>query len=425
MMEMPKLAKELGPLAVSRLAVPGMHFVGGVSGLALHITPTGARSWILRVMVGAKRREMGLGSYPSVSLASARDKGREKRNLIEEGVDPLAARRAAKSALIATSASARTFRQCCDAYIEAHESTWRNVKHGQQWRNTLGQYAYPVMGAMIVRDVELSHVLRVLEPIWHEKTETASRLRGRIESVLDWATVRGYREGLNPARWKGHLDHLLPARKRSARVVHHEALAMDDVGIFMQRLRKAEGVGALALEFLVLTAARSGEVRGATWDEIDTRKKVWTIPGTRMKAGKEHRVPLSAAALAVLGKARRLPRLADTNFVFPAPRGGALSDMTLTAVMRRMEVAAVPHGFRSTFRDWSSERTDYPRDAAEMALAHAIGDKVEAAYRRGDLFEKRRQMMSDWASFVATVPNPAGKGRSAAGRRRLDQADRT
>ena len=251
---------------------------------------------------------------------------------------------------------------------------------------------------MQVRDVGLPQVLAVLQPIWKTKTETASRLRGRIESVLDWATARGYREGLNPARWKGHLDHLLPSPGKIVKAGHHAAVPVGEAGAFMQALRAQQGTGAKALEFAILTAARSGEARGATWREIDIDQAMWVVPGDRMKAGKEHRVPLSDAALALL---RELPRIAGTDLVFPAPRGGLLSDMTLVAVTRRMGVAAVPHGFRSTFRDWCSERTNHPREVAEMALAHTIGDKVEAAYRRGDLFEKRRALMSEWAAFLA------------------------
>ncbi len=240
-----------------------------------------------------------------------------------------------------------------------------------------------------------------------ERTETANApSRAAIESVLDWATTKGYRDGLNPARWKGHMENILPAPNKIANRKHHRALPVSEIGAFMQRLRaEQDGIGARALEFTVLTAARSGEVRGATWSQIDRSAAVWKIPGERMKAGKEHRVPLSDAALALLDGS---PRMVGTDLVFPAARGGMLSDMTLSAVLRRMEVDAVPHGFRSTFRDWASERTNYPRDVAEMALAHAIGDKVEAAYRRGDLFEKRRQMMSDWAGFCATPESKAG-----------------
>ena len=260
------------------------------------------------------------------------------------------------------------------------------------------------MGSLMVRDVGLPQVLAVLEPIWTTTNETAVRLRGRIELVLDWATARGLRDGLNPARWRGHLDKLLPKPSKVNNREHHAALPVGAVGAFMVRLRAAEGMGARALEFAILTAARSGEVRGATWAEIDRDAKVWTLPAARMKAGKEHRVPLTAEALALLDA---LPKVAGTELVFPAPRGGALSDMTLLAVLRRLDVPAVPHGFRSTFRDWAAERSNYPRDVAEMALAHAIGDKVEAAYRRGDLFEKRRLMMADWAAFLAHGEKPA------------------
>jgi integrase len=295
-----------------------------------------------------------------------------------------------------------SFKFCALAYIDAHEAGWRNTKHAQQWRNTLETYAYPVMGDVLVRDVALPQVMSILEPIWKTKTETASRLRGRIESVLDWATSSGYREGLNPARWKGHFDTLLAKPGKVAKAVHHPALSLGEMGDFMQALRQREGMGARALEFSILTAARSGETRGATWEEIDMDAALWIIPGNRMKAGAEHRVPLSEPALAVL---KAVPRMAGTDLVFSAPRGGMLSDMSLTAVTRRMDAACVPHGFRSTFRDWCAERTNYPRDLAEMALAHAIGDKVEAAYRRGDMLEKRRRMMVEWAAFCAK-PEP-------------------
>ncbi len=403
---MPKIADELGPLGVSRIKEPGLHFVGGVQGLALHVTKTGARSWLLRVVVAGKRREMGLGNYPSVTLAGARDKAREARKLIHDGVDPIERQRSLQSALRAAAAAALTFEQCADRYIAANEAGWKNAKHAQQWRNTLTQHAYPHMGSLLVRDVALAQVLAVLEPIWQSKTETASRLRSRMELVLDWATARSLREGLNPARWRGHLDKLLPAPSKVAKIDHHAALPVGAVAGFMHRLKDAEGVGARALEFLILTAARSGEVRGATWPEIDRSEKVWVLPASRMKAGREHRVPLSDAALALLEQVAVLPRLAGCELVFPAPRGGLLSDMTLTAVLRRLEVPAVPHGFRSTFRDWAAERANYPHEAAEMALAHVIPDKVEAAYRRGDLFEKRRRMMRDWAVFLS---KPDGK----------------
>lgn len=396
---MPKLAKELGALAVSKLTAPGLHFVGGVAGLALQVTPGGARAWTLRVSIAGRRRDMGLGAYPGVTLAIARDKARTARELIRQGISPIERQRAAQSALRASVASALTFMETAKAYVAAHESGWKNAKHGQQWRNTLETYAYPVMGDLLVRDVRKEHVLAALRPIWTTKTETATRLRSRIELVLSYAMQAGYRpEGLNPARWKGGLDKLLPAPNKVAKIEHHPALPVAQVGEFMQRLRAAQGMGARALEFAILTAARSGEVRGATWAEIDLAERVWTIPAARMKAGNEHRVPLSAAAMALI---EAVPRMAGTDLVFPAARGGQLSDMTLSAVTRRMKVPAVPHGFRSTFRDWAAERTNYPREAAEMALAHTIENKAEAAYRRSDLFEKRRAMMAEWAEFLA------------------------
>lgn len=400
---MPKLVKEMQAIEVSRLRGNGLYMVGGVQGLGLQIKES-SRAWILRVTIGGKRRDMGLGAYPDVTLSTAREKARDARELIRQGVDPIQRQQGAQSAMRAAVAEALTFKACAEKYIAAHRAGWKNAKHAQQWENTLAQHAYPVLGAVLVRDIKLPQVLAVLEPIWTTTNETAVRLRGRIESVLDWATARGLRDGTNPARWRGHLDKLLAKPSRVNNREHHAALPVRDVGAFMVRLRAADGMGARALEFAILTAARSGEVRGATWAEFDQAAKVWTVPEGRMKAGKEHRVPLSEAALAVLAA---LPQGKGGDLVFKAPRGGMLSDMTLAAVLRRMEVPAVPHGFRSTFRDWAAERTSYPRDAAEMALAHAIGDKVEAAYRRGDLFEKRRLMMADWAQFLARVESPA------------------
>ena len=402
---MGRKAKELGPLAVSRLASPGLHFVGDVAGLALQVNQRGARSWVLRVQVGDKRRDMGLGGFPDVSLAGTRAAAREARAKVRDGVDPIANSRALRSAINADQAQAKTFKFCALAYIDAHEAGWRNAKHVQQWRNTLDTYAYPVIGDLLVRDVALPHVLAVLEPIWTKKTETASRLRGRLESVLDWATTRGYRAGLNPARWKGHLDTVLPAASSVANAGHNGALPVGEIGAFMKTLRSQAGMSAQALEFTILTAARSGEVRGARWAEIDLDAATWAVPAERMKAGKEHRVPLSADALAVLNA---LPHDDRNALVFASPRDGMLSDMSLIAVLRRMKVDAVPHGFRSSFRDWCAERTNYPREVAEMALAHAIGDKVEAAYRRGDLFEKRRRLMKDWAAFCANPETRKG-----------------
>lgn len=398
-------SNELGALAVSMLKSRGIHFVGGVAGLAINVLKSGSRSWILRYQVGGRRRDKGLGGYPDVTLADAKVAARAARALIAQGIDPVEHGRAARSKLIADQASAISFCQAATKYIETHEEGWRNPKHAQQWRNTIETYANPKLGKMLVRDVELPNILAVLEPIWKTKTETASRLRGRIESVLDWSTARGYRAGANPARWKGLLDTLLPAPGKIAKTSHHRALPYAKLSKFMKALAQQDGMGARALEFTILTACRSGEVRGANWDEFDLEAGVWTVPATRMKAGKEHRVPLSDAALYIVNVQKAN---AFCDYVFPSSQrarssesdGAPLSDMTLSAVLRRMKIAAVPHGFRSTFRDWCAEQTDYPRDVAEMALAHAIGNKVEAAYRRGDLFEKRKQMMQDWAYFA-------------------------
>jgi integrase len=398
MAEMPRKAKELGAMAVSKLHEPGMYAVGGVDGLTLQVLPGRARSWLLRYTAGTKRREMGLGSYPTVSLAGARDTAREARAKIRAGIDPIAEKKALRSALSAAQDKEKTFKACAEEYIAAHEAEWKNAKHREQWGNSLACFVYPVIGSILVRDVELPHVMAILEPIWLTKTETATRLRGRIEKVLDWATARKHREGLNPARWRGHLKELLAAPAKITKVKHYAALPFSEMGGFMARLRKQEGMGARAVEFAILTAARSGEVRLSVWSEIDMEAAVWTVPAERMKAGKEHRVPLSADAVKLL---KGLPRMAGTDLVFPAARGGSMSDMTMVAVLRRMGVNAVVHGMRSTFRDWASEATNYPHNAAEMALAHSIGNKVEAAYRRGDLFDKRKLMMADWAAYCA------------------------
>jgi len=401
---MPKLATEMGALAVSKVTEPGLHFVGYVTGLALQVKSSGAKSWILRSVIGRRRRDMGLGAYPSVSLAQARQKGAEARELIRQGVDPIQRQRSALSALKASLASQLTFEATAKAYISAHETTWKNVKHLQQWRNTLNEYAYPAFGDLLVSDVEKEHILAALRPIWNSKNETASRLRGRIELVLSYAMQAGYRpEGLNPARWKGGLDKLLAAPSKVQKPTHFRALAANGMGEFMKKLAQVEGQGARALLFAILTAARSGEVRGAKWSEIDARGKIWTIPAIRMKAGREHRIPLSNAAIELLESLLQT----ESELVFPSPRGGILSDMTLTGVLRRMNVSVTAHGFRSTFRDWVAESTAFPNEVAEMALAHTISNKSEASYRRGDLFEKRAVMMEEWSRFIHTPILPA------------------
>ena len=395
---MPRKAKELSPLEVRRLSRPGRWSVGGVDGLALQVTESGARSWVLRLSVGGRQREMGLGSFPSVPLAEAREKARAHRAMVDQGADPISERRAAKSAAAADRDSQQSFATVAAQYIAQHAKSWKNAKHGAQWASTLRTYAEPVIGSLLVRDVTTVHVIKVLEPIWTAKTETARRIRSRMELILDFAAARGLREGPNPARWRGNLDAALPKPGRIAKVRHHAAVAVDEIGAFMTCLRAQSGMGAKALEFAVLTAARSGEVRGAVWSELDLAAALWTVPAERMKSGREHRVPLSKPALTLL---RDLPTGAPDDLVFPGLRG-PLSDMSLTAVLRRMKVDATAHGFRSTFRDWCSEHTNHSSEVAEMALAHAVGDKVEAAYRRGDLFEKRVHLMNDWATFLGS-----------------------
>jgi integrase len=417
---MPKVAEELTALDVKRLAHPGgkrnvLFAVGGVPGLHMQVTPKGGRSWVLRAKVGDMRRDIGLGGYPGVTLSQARDKAREARSKIESGVDPVEERKAAKAALIAAQRRGLTFDKAVDRCLAAKLDAFKNPKHRQQWENTLATYASPELGKMLVQDITTQDVLRVLQPIWMDKTETASRLRGRIETVLSWATVAGHRTGDNPARWAGNLKELLPPPSKVANEGNHPALSLDDAPRWFAALQTREGFGARALEFLALTATRSQEVRGAAWDEIDLDKALWVIPGTRMKMGKEHRVPLPARAVALL---KALPRVDGNPLVFPAARGGQLSDMTLSATMKRMheaEVAkggagfidrtsrrpAVPHGLRSTFRDWVAERTTFPGEMAEVALAHRISNAVEASYRRGDMIERRRRMMAEWADFIA------------------------
>lgn len=416
---MPRIAKELSALAVKSLKHPDPSdikpfkvAVGGVSGFMLQISPSSAKSWLLRTVVGVKRREIGLGSYPEVSLQDARNRAREMKDKIRQGIDPVAERKSTRAALVMAQSRGLTFADAVDQCLESKLQQFKNEKHKKQWRSTLDTYAAPVIGKMLVADIEMQDVLRVLEPVWATKTETATRLRQRIEGVLSWATVKGHRTGDNPARWAGNLKEILPTPSKVANAGHHAALQLKDAPLWFAALKKRDGLAARALEFLTLTAARSGEVRGAKWPEIDFEQKLWIVPAARMKAGREHRVPLTPEALAVL---KAVPRTGD--FIFAAHRGGALSDMTISAVMRRMQEdevkagrkgwvdgksgdPAVPHGLRSTFRDWCAEKTEYPRDMAEMALAHTVGSDVERAYRRGDMIEKRRAMLQDWAHFL-------------------------
>lgn len=393
---MPKVAKQLSDRAVAAIKTEGRHAVGGVAGLHLRIS-AGYRGWILRVQVGDQRKDMGLGAYPAVSLQEAREKARKIHDDLRNGFAPVSPKVQQRSLIASKAATEKSFRWCAEEYLKTKSSEWKNAKHRQQWENTLDAYAMPHLGQVSVSVIDLPHILACLEPIWSTKNETASRLRGRIESVLDWATVRKYRSGENPARWKGHLDKVLAAPGKIQKVEHHRAIQVDDMPSFMQDLRTRAGIAARALEFLIYTAARSGEVRGAQWSEIDLNKAVWTIPAQRMKAGVEHRVPLAQAALNLLAD---MPRIDGGSLIFPGTKGQPLSDMTMTAVMRRMKASAVPHGFRSTFRDWAGEKSNFPRELAEHALAHTLESKVEAAYRRGDALEKRRQMMQEWAHFV-------------------------
>lgn len=438
---MPKRIEELSALDVKRLAHPGegrrnaLHAVGGVAGLFLQITPTGGKSWVLRATIGNKRRDLGLGSFPTVTLAQAREKAREARDKIEMGRDPVEERKAVKAALVAAQRPRLTFAEAVGKALGAKLEAFKNAKHRDQWRNTLDQYALPIIGGLPVELIDTAAVLRVLSQevkdktgkvegtLWTARTVTATRLRQRIEGVLSWATVAGHRTGDNPARWAGNLKELLPAPGKIEEKGNHPALALDDAPAWFAELRRREGFGARAVEFAALTAARSGEVRGATWDEVDLERGLWIVPAQRMKMKAEHRVALAPAAVALL---KALPKLDGNPLVFPAARGGQLSDMTLSATMKRMHEAAVaaggagyldarskrpavPHGLRSTFRDWVAERTQYPGDMAEVALAHRISNAVEAAYRRGDMVEKRRAMMAAWTGFLAGEDAKGGK----------------
>ena len=411
--------KALTAAKVNGTLDPGRYHDGGGLGLYLRVEPNLSRFWVQRITIRGKRCELGLGSPPAVKLADARALATDNKRLARAGGDPLAAKR---------KVAGLTFSKAVDQYLSAKMAEFRNPKHAKQWQSTLETYASPVLGPKLVSEIRVQDVLRVLEPIWAGKTETASRLRGRIESVLSWATVAGHRDGPNPARWKGNLAEMLAKPSKVAKADNQPALALADVPRWWRDLAKREGMAARALQFLTMCAARSGEVRGMTWGEVEfggrdktelteltppATTATWTIPASRMKAEREHRVPLTTEAVALL---QSLPRLAGSPFVFFAPMGGQLSDMTLSAVMRRMQEAevkagragwldpkskrpAVPHGLRSTFRQWAAER-GFDRDMAEMALAHRVGTEVERAYQRSDMLERRRAMMATWAGFL-------------------------
>lgn len=371
-------------------AKQGKH--GDGRGLFLFVKPTGSRSWVLRYQVHGRRRDLGLGSYPDVSLSMARDRAAEARRMIAEGEDPIARKQQAKP---------KTFKDAALELIESKRLGWKNAKHAAQWTSTLETYVFPKIGQVQVAKIETADVIGALTPIWTDKPETANRVRQRVEAVIDYATALGIRSGDNPARWRGHLDHLLPKPTKVRAVKHHPALAHSEIADFMADLSGRTGIAARALGFTILTAARSGETRGMTWGEVDLENGLWTIPADRMKAGKEHRVPLSSAAIALLG-----PRRDDTALVFGSETkpGKPISDMSMTAVLRRMGRDGITvHGFRSTFRDWAGETTGFAREVIEAALAHGIRDKAEAAYARSDLFDKRRKLMEAWAKTA--VPN--------------------
>jgi integrase len=375
---------------------PGKYEDGG--GLRLVVSNAGARKWVLRYTINGKRREMGLGSFPDIGLAAARDKASEYRIQARDGIDPIEARQIEPEKI-------PTFTTCAARYIRAHRSGWKNAKHARQWVSTLKTYARPEIGSKKVDTIATEDILKILTPIWTSKTETAKRVQGRIENVFDYAAAHKYRDPLNPARWRGHLDKLLPRPSRVKKVTHHPAMPHTEVPAFMKELAGNGSVSALALRFLILTATRTNEVLQARWNEIDLEAAIWIIPAERMKARCEHRVPLSDTALHILDA---LPRVDGNPHVFPGSRQGRpLSNMALLQLMRGMGYgvncdrgAFVPHGFRSSFRDWSGEVSSFPRDVAEMALAHVIENKVEAAYRRGDLFDKRRKMMQEWADYL-------------------------
>src|SRR3984893_8069962 len=397
---------------VAKVKGPGELHDGG--GLYLGASRTETKSWICRFQRDGRRRDMGLGPYPDISLADARTRASTHRRQLHDGIDPLDAKEAQRRVERASVAKGRTFREIAEEFIGRNQTSWRNAKHRQQWRNTLQAYVYPAIGDLPVAVIDTGLVVQVLDPIWTEKPETASRVRGRIEAVLDAATVRGFRQGPNPAQWKGNLAHILPARAKVRRVEHHAALPYGGLPEFFATLQDREGMAARALEFAILTAARTGEVLGATWREIDLNAKVWIVPSARMKGGREHRVSLSATTLVLLDKVRPLALTSDGDPdpaapVFSGPRRALpLSQMAMLMLLRRIGRGGLTtHGFRSTFSDWAAERTNYPREVVEMALAHAIESKVEAAYRRGDLFEKRRQLMESWARFCETL---AGTG---------------
>jgi integrase len=404
----------LSALKVARAKQPGMYADGG--GLYLRVAEGGSKQWVFRYAAGTRDRDMGLGPVHTLTLPEAREKAREARLLRLEGIDPIEAKRARIAALRAADARAMTFKQCAEGFIKDNEASWTSARHRQEWVGSLVRLVYPTLGSLPVAAIDTPLVLKVLKPIWEKTPETASRVRGRIENVLGWATVHHYRAGDNPARWGGLLEHALPARSKIAKVEHHAALPYAEIGAFVVKLRGDSGVAAACLQFITLTAARLDEARSSTWDEIDLANRIWVVPALRMKADKEHRVPLSDGAVAIL---EQMQVIRQSDYVFPGRlEGRPIGDNTIWRLAKEAAGSDITiHGLRSSFRDWAAERTSFPREVAELALAHSIPNAVEAAYRRGDLFEKRRRLMDAWAAFCAKPAAPAGEVVSISGRR--------
>ncbi|MEE8555152.1 MAG: integrase arm-type DNA-binding domain-containing protein [bacterium] len=400
---MPRQINRLSALDVSRARKRGKRgmYADG-DGLYLQISAGGATSWTYRYMLHGSRREMGLGSYPTVTLSAARLKAADARLLRGDGIDPIKARDDARAKARLEAARSITFKKAAEEYMAAHKDEWGNAKHAAQWRSTLSAYVFPIFGELPVQNVDVTLVMRAVEPIWGTKRETASRVRGRIEAVLDWASAYGFRSGENPARWRGHMKNLLAKRPKRQQVKHHPALPYGEIGAFMVGLRRQQGTAASALEFLILTTGRAGEIIGARWNEVNIGDALWTVPAERVKSGREHRVSLSPAALTIINAMQevRATERGD-GFVFPGgKRGWPLSNTALRAVLKRLRRSDVTvHGFRSTFRDWVAEQTNYAREIPEMALGHAVGNETEKAYLRTDLFERRRHLMHEWARF--------------------------
>ena len=399
---MARQTKILTTVKVAAITEPGRYADGDC--LYLQVNEGNRKRWIVLARINGKRAELGVGSARDVKLKDARDSASALLKRIKDGEDPrIKATPDPVPEVEKRQLERHTFRQSAETYIAAHEAGWKNDKHRQQWRNTLATYVYPTIGDMPVADIGTAEVMAILEPIWRAKPETAGRIRGRMETVLDAAKARGLRQGENPARWRGHVEAMLPPRKRLSRG-HHKAMPYEEVPAFVGQLHDRDATAALALEFTLLTAARSGEVLGATWAEIDLDKAVWTIPPARMKAGREHRVPLSTRATEILRKVHPLgKKTAPESPVFPSARGNQLSVMAMAMLMRRMEIDVTVHGFRSSFRDWAAETTQFPHEVCEMALAHTIANQAERAYRRGDLFTKRVEMMEAWAIYCSDV----------------------